>query len=67
MLRLEAERLRQGISKSELARRSGLNAVTVIEATNGKRTPGSIQLERLAAGLGWAGDSHALLNEVDQP
>lgn len=56
MLRLEAERQRLGISKAELARRSGLNAATVIEATTGKRTPGAIQLEKLCKGLAWPKD-----------
>ncbi len=65
MLRLEAERRRLGISKSELARRSGLNQVTVIEATNGKRRLGHEQLLKAAAGLGWIENPEALLEEVD--
>ena len=65
MQRLEVERRRLGLTKSELARRAGLNQTTVIEATNGKRTPGATQLAKLAAGLGWPVDRAAdLLEEV---
>lgn len=66
MNRLEHERRRQGISKSELARRSGLNQVTVIEATNGKRRLGAEQLVKAALGLGWDGDPSELLEEVHE-
>jgi len=65
MQRLEAERLRLGLTKSELARRAGLNQTTVIEATNGKRTPGTAQLVKFARGLGWPVQRAAeLLDEV---
>ncbi len=63
MLRLEYERRRIGISKAELARRSDLNAATVIEACNGKRRPGDVQLAKLADGLEWKGDPTDLLAE----
>jgi len=63
--RLERERLRLGWSKSELARRSGLNQVTVIEACNGKRRLGPEQLAKATAGLGWAGDPAELMEEVE--
>jgi hypothetical protein len=37
----------------------------VIEATNGKRTPGAAQLAKFAAGLGWPVERAAdLLEEV---
>lgn len=65
MLRLEAERQRLGISKAELARRSGLNAATVMEATTGKRTPGAVQLVKLCSGLDWPQDkAQELLEDV---
>lgn len=66
VLRLEAERRRQDISKSELARRSRMATATVIEACNGKRTPGEIQLVKLAQGLEWPGEPAELLEEVDE-
>jgi transcriptional regulator with XRE-family HTH domain len=62
---MEVERRRLGLTKSELARRAGLNQTTVIEATNGKRTPGAAQLAKLATGLGWPVERAAdLLDEV---
>lgn len=64
MLRLEAMRRANGWSKAELARRSVLNEVTVIEATNGKRRPGETQLHKLARALGVKGDPARLLDEV---
>ena len=65
MLRLEAERKRQGLSKAELARRAGLNVTTVNEACNAKRTPGSVQLHKLCKGLAWPKDkAHELLEDV---
>jgi hypothetical protein len=39
---------------------------TVIEACNGKRTPGEIQLVKLAQGLEWPGEPAELLEEVDE-
>jgi len=64
MNRLEAERRERGWSKSELARRAGLNQVTVIEATNGVRRLGPLQLEKAASALGWAGDLAVLMEEA---
>lgn len=66
MLRLEQERQRLGISKAELARRSDLNAATVIEATNGKRRPGESQLAKLAIGLEWGGSPAELLESCNE-
>jgi transcriptional regulator with XRE-family HTH domain len=66
MQRLESERRRLGLTKSELARLSRLNVTTVIEATNEKRTPGDIQLVKFAKGLGWPVDrASELLDEVE--
>lgn len=66
MYRLEMERRRLGISKSELARRSALNVTTVIEATNGKRRLGDQQLLKMAIGLKWPVDrAGELMEEVD--
>ena len=67
MQRLEAERVRLGLTKSELARRAGLNQTTVIEATNGKRTPGAAQLIKFARGLGWPVERAAELLEEVRP
>ncbi|MDO9107851.1 MAG: helix-turn-helix transcriptional regulator [Coriobacteriia bacterium] len=61
---MERARLKQGLSKSALARAAGLNQVTVIEATNGRRLLGPSQLQKLAAALGWTGDPAGLLAEV---
>lgn len=65
MNKMEELRLAKGHSKSALARQAGLNQVTVIEATNGRR-PYRSQLERIAAALGWKGDPEELLREVGQ-
>jgi transcriptional regulator with XRE-family HTH domain len=63
---LESSRRARGWSKQELARHSGLHPTTVIEATNGKRRPGSAQLAKLAAALNWPAErAEELLEEVD--
>lgn len=51
-------------SQSELARRSGLAAPTVSQIESGRLRPYPIQLEKLAAALGWTGDPAALLEDV---
>ena len=72
MLRLEAERLAKGWSKAELARRANMNAASVIEATNGRRVPGAVQLEKLTQALRLAphpfeGTPAELLADVPDP
>lgn len=64
MNRLETERLKQEITKSELARRSGVNQVTTIDVCNGRRVVGPATLQKLADGIGWSGDLAELLVEV---
>jgi transcriptional regulator with XRE-family HTH domain len=63
--RLEAYRLERGWSKSELARRSGINQTTIMQITNGQRRPNASQLERLSIELRWDGPPADLLDEVD--
>lgn len=63
MNEIERLRLAKGWSKSELARQAGLNQVTVIEATNGRR-PYPSQLARIAEALGWEGKLEELLDEA---
>jgi transcriptional regulator with XRE-family HTH domain len=65
MLRLEAERRAKGWSKSEFARQAGMHLTTVVEATTGKRRPGSAQLAKLAKALGVPlADAEELLQET---
>lgn len=66
MLRLQAERERLGLSRSEIARRAGMHPSTVsqIEALYiGKPYPS--QLEKLRAAIGYAGDAAELLDDVE--
>jgi transcriptional regulator with XRE-family HTH domain len=65
MKRLTAERTRRGWSKAELARKSGLNDVTVGMAENGRLLPYPGQLLKLARALEFDGEPAALLEEVE--
>jgi transcriptional regulator with XRE-family HTH domain len=64
--RLSAELRSRAWSKSELARRAGVNQTTVIDVVNGRRVPapGSEVLEKLARALEWPGDPSELLEDV---
>ncbi len=65
MNRLRQEREGHGWSRSELARRAVLNAVSVSTIESGRLLPYPVQLEKLAIALGWQGDPAALLEEVE--
>jgi transcriptional regulator with XRE-family HTH domain len=56
-------RERRGWSKSELARRAGLNQTTVSAVESGRLIPYDTQLLKLAKALG-VPDPEALLDEV---
>lgn len=74
MKRLAVERLRLGLSQTELARLTGavdpsvrpMNHGTISEFELGKRNPtkDGTQLPRLAKALGWQGDPEELLEDV---
>ena len=51
MKRLTQLRLERGWSKSELARRAGLNQTTVSAIENGRLVPYEVQLAKLSAAL----------------
>ena len=66
-MKINLTRLREqrGWSKSELARRAGLNQSTVSAVENGRAVPYDSQLEKLASALGVSGHEH-LLDEAAQ-
>ena len=64
MMRLTAERMRKGWSKSELARRAQLNSATVGWIEAGRFIPYQVQLEKLARALAFTGAPERLMEEV---
>lgn len=64
-LRITIEREARGWSKSELARRAGLNQATVQVIENARMRPYPSQLEKLARALEWSGDPAALVDPVE--
>ena len=52
-------------SRAELGRQSRLHPSRVGSIENERVRPYDIELERIAAALGWTGDPAALLEEVD--
>jgi transcriptional regulator with XRE-family HTH domain len=65
MYRLEKLRLGLGISKSEIARRAGMQAPHVGLIISGRLKPYPIQLAKISKALGWSGDPEELMDEVD--
>lgn len=65
MNRLRQEREARNWSRSELARRAVLNAVTVSTIESGRLLPYDIQLEKLAKALGWQRAPEELLEEAE--
>jgi len=59
------ERESRGWSRAELSRRANMNAATIGQLEAGRLVPYAVQLEKIAAALGWSGDPHALLEDVD--
>ncbi len=66
MLRMSLERTRQGLSKSALATRSGINSTTVWEIEAGRRTAYPKAAQAIANVLGWEGDPADLFKEIDE-
>jgi transcriptional regulator with XRE-family HTH domain len=66
MRRLQQKREARGWTRFELAARAHVHPPRVGQIENGRATPapGSVELQRLAAALGHAGDPGSLLNEV---
>ncbi|MDR3686920.1 MAG: helix-turn-helix transcriptional regulator [Coriobacteriia bacterium] len=63
---IQAERERQGLTRARLARKAEMSASTVGQIESGYiGTPYSVQLEKLAAALQWAGDPRELVEEVE--
>ena len=65
MIRLKSLRQARGWSGMELARQSGLANSTISQIERLRFRPYDSQLFKLARALGWAGDVHDLLEEVD--
>jgi len=63
MMHVTVLRERRGWSKSELARRAGLNQTTVSAIENGRLIAYEVQLKKLADALG-VSDPSTLLTEV---
>ena len=57
---MKSERLRAGISVSELSRRTSMNAGDVSRIERGRMLPYRSQAEKIAAALGWDGALEAL-------
>lgn len=56
-------RMEKGWTKAELARRASLSASTVGLIESGRLAPYPVQLEKLAAALGWDGEPSALIEQ----
>ncbi len=64
-MKLQDEREARGWSKSELARRAGLNHTTIGQIESGRFRPYPGQLRKLAAALGLPeAESHRLLDDA---
>ena len=59
------EREARGWSRAELGRHARLHPSRVGQCENGRAVPYDIELERLAAALGWTGEPSDLLTDVD--
>jgi transcriptional regulator with XRE-family HTH domain len=66
VLLVTAMRHQLEISQAELARRSELHNSTLSLVESGRLRPYPSQLEKLAAGLGFAGDPAKLLEPVNE-
>lgn len=62
--RLEAERIRVGLSKAKLARQADVNPAVITWAEQRGFQLYPVQLERIASALGWEGDPNALLETM---
>lgn len=63
--KIEHVRFSKGITKSELARRANMQASVIGWIESGRFIPYESQLNKIAAALGWEGDPHELLEEVE--
>lgn len=64
MKTITRERESRGWSRAELSRRAGLNAATVGQIEAGRLVPYSVQLDKIAEALEYAGEPDTLLEEV---
>ena len=62
---MEQERKRQGLSQSEIARRTGLSNVTVNKVERGATPPYPKYREAIKQALGWNGDAAELFEEFE--
>lgn len=54
----------QNLSKSALSRKANMNASTIGWIESGRYLPYEVQLEKIAAALGYEGDPQDLMNEA---
>ena len=66
MLKITELRKKAGWSKSELARRAGMNQATIGVIESGRLTPYDAQLVKLASALRVSQDDRATLMQEDQ-
>lgn len=67
MKRIEREMKERGITQTALAEETGIHRVTVNRIIGGKQAPGfgeGQSAERIAQAIGYAGDLHALFEEI---
>lgn len=66
MLKVTAERLKQGMSQAKLARLAEVNQSCMSRIENGKEEAYPHRGKRIADALGWEGDPDELFHEVDE-
>lgn len=66
MMKLTQERLSIGMSQAALARKAGINQTSLSRIEHGKEPAYPIRGEKIAAALGWSGDTADLFKEVQQ-
>lgn len=64
MLRMRSERGRLGLTQGELAKKAGVSKAAISNIETGHLIPWPKQAERIAAALGWEGETSALFEEV---
>lgn len=66
MIRARHERIRQGLTGLEVARRARLAPGHLSQIEHGRFIPYEVQLIRLAEALDWTGAPEALLEDVSE-
>jgi len=65
MIALTKAREAAGMNKRQLGAKSELHPSRISVIENGRAIPYDVELARIAAALGWAGDPATLLEEVE--